>query len=246
MSEDLPASKPDKKAVVVAQAIVDHIVGSKLQPGTKMPSEAEMIASYGVGRGTLREALRLLELQGVVSIRTGPGGGPIVRGQSAAPMASNLALYLQRSSGTFRDVMAVRQVIEPEIAAYAAQHRRELGPELTALADGHDARTEPGGFVAGAADFHDAVAKCTGNPLFEAILVALHQITEPVAQGIHYSAARKAQLYDSHRAVAAAIAEGDPDAARATMRRDLDEFVAHAERARPKVLDNPITWRLTA
>lgn len=236
-------ARSDKKAVIVAQALVDRIVDEGLGAGAKLPSETDMATAHGVGRGTLREALRLLESQGVVTIRTGPGGGPSVRAPSSDPMAANLALYLQLSGGTFRDVMAVRQVIEPEIAAYAAAHAPEVATELAWLADRDDHHDGVDGFVATAADFHDAVAVCTGNPLFEAILRALHRISEPVAQRIDYSGERRAQLHESHRAIAAAIAAGDPDAARAGMRLDLDQFVEHAEESVPNHLDDVITWR---
>src|SRR3954470_21504747 len=67
-----------KIAEYLARAMVDDIASRDLPPGTLLASEAQMIAEYGVGRGTLREALRILEVHGVIGLRPGPRGGAIV------------------------------------------------------------------------------------------------------------------------------------------------------------------------
>ncbi len=238
---DTTARPAPKLATEVAHAIVDDIVQRRLRAGARLAGEARMCAEHGVGRATVREALRLLEAQGVVTIRRGPGGGPRVAEITAEPMASNVALYLQRAGGTLREVMAVRLVLEPEIAAIAAVRRRgEAAVTLAAIAPG--ATVE--GVVAAAADFHDMVAASTGNALFEALLLALHRITEPLARRLDYGPTRRAELLSAHRAVAEAIAAGDPDAARASMGDDLRAFIRHADTSSPALLDEPISWRL--
>lgn len=121
-------------------------------------------------------------------------------------MAANRALYLQRSGGTFRDVMAVRMVIEPEIAAEATAHHRHDAMALAAVSPEPDEDAPADRLVAEAADFYDLVATSTGNGLFEGVLLALHRITEPLACGLEYSPERRSELVESHAAVAAAIA----------------------------------------
>jgi len=75
---DLRRRQP-KTSERIARDIASHIVDNKLAPGTMLPTEREMIESMGVGRTTLREALRLLETRGVLTIKSGPRGGPVVR-----------------------------------------------------------------------------------------------------------------------------------------------------------------------
>ena len=114
--------KPPKAAVLVAQQVVDEIVSNGLEPGDMLPREKEMIAEYEVGRATLREALRLLELEGALSIRPGPHGGPMVARPTARHLASTFALLLQLTGGKFRSIVDCRILIEPVAAAAAARH----------------------------------------------------------------------------------------------------------------------------
>src|SRR5262245_43750238 len=71
-------NRPLKTSEMVARDVVHAIVTRGLRTGDKLPSEAAMLAEYGVSRESLREGLRLLEVQGLISIRRGPGGGPVV------------------------------------------------------------------------------------------------------------------------------------------------------------------------
>jgi DNA-binding FadR family transcriptional regulator len=242
----LPLLPTKKKATALAQVIVDQIVSLGLQAGDRLPPESEMVELYGVGRGTLRETLRLLEHQGVVVIRPGPGGGPIVAPLSGRPMGANVALFLQRAGGTFRSVLDVRRTVEPEIAALAATKQDpEVLRALRNSIDAHHAELDGAArFVSAAANFHDLVAKSTGNPGFEAILLALHRITEPFAQRLRYDEARRKQLLRSHDRVVRAIERGDAPGARRAMIADLDEFVHHVEATAPSLLDELITWDL--
>lgn len=76
-------SKPPKTALLVAQRIVEDIHDQGKQPGDRLPPERDMLEQYEIGRGTLRESLRFLELQGVISLKPGPGAGRSCRSQTA-------------------------------------------------------------------------------------------------------------------------------------------------------------------
>ena len=82
-----PATTPSNRAkaepklsrpVQVAEAIKDWVVDQGLQAGDRLPGEAELIERFGMAKGTIREAMRILEAQGLIKTRTGPGGGSFV------------------------------------------------------------------------------------------------------------------------------------------------------------------------
>lgn len=233
-----------KKSVLLAQLIVDEIVTSGLSEGDRLAPEAEMCEVYGVGRSTIREALRVLENQGVITIKTGPGGGPVVSAFNAGFLAANIALHLQLSGATFRDVMNARLVIEPRIAAAAAREGR--GDAMRELHDavdsGRDSTVGRDHLVAQSAHFHDLVAASSDNPFFQYLLLALHRITEPFAKRLTYEGERRARLVQHHQDILDAIEARDPAAAEEAMRIDLLEFVDYVDSEAPRLFDEPIQW----
>jgi GntR family transcriptional repressor for pyruvate dehydrogenase complex len=232
-----------KKSTVLARHIVNDIVSRHLRAGDRLAAEADMCAEYGVGRSTVREALRVLENQGVITIKTGPGGGPIIAPSDTGFLAANIALHLQLSGASFRDIMNARLVIEPAIAGAAAEHGDLQTMEaLAAVVEQSHDDLDHDGLVRGAADFHDIVAAGSGNPFFEYLMRALHRITEPFAQRLPYEAVRRERLVTHHAEIAGAIASGDRDLAAGMMRRDLLEFIDYVEQEVPQLLDEKIDW----
>src|SRR6185312_1048128 len=96
-----------KTSEVVAFAVARDIVEHGLRCGDRLPLEAEMVDHYGVSRESLREALRLLEAQGIVTIRRGPGGGPVVGKASSMNLARTMTLYFQLAGATYDELLAV-------------------------------------------------------------------------------------------------------------------------------------------
>ena len=244
---DTPARagiQTQKKSALVAQQIVNEITTHQLKPGDRLAAEAEMCAAYGVGRSTVREALRLLESQGVVTIKTGPGGGPVLAEFDAGFLAANIALHLQLTGATFRDVMHARLVMEPAIAGAAAEHGDPKTVEAlrAVLDETHRPDSDSTSLVGGSANFHDIVAAGSGNPFFEYLMLAFHRITEPFAQRLPYEGARRKKLVNDHEEITDAIAAGDRDRAITAMRADILEAVRHAEKVAPQLLDERIDW----
>ena len=238
------AIQTQKKSTLLAQEIVNYIVTEGLSTGDRLAPEAEMCALYGVGRSTIREALRVLETQGVVKIKTGPGGGPIVSGFDAGFLASNMALHLQLSGSTFRDIMSARLVIEPHRAAAAANSRPpDTVQAVRGAVEGSQGESvSQMKLVAESANFHDLVAASSGNQFFEYLMRALHRITEPFALRLPYEGPRRERLIECHEEIATAIEEGRSQDAARLMRADLLEFIDYAEQEAPALLDEPIEW----
>lgn len=133
------APKPRRsRPVRVADEIKQWVVERDLKQGDKLPNESEMIAEFGVSKGTVREALRILEAQGLIVTKTGPGGGSIVGEVSAERARSLLANYFYFQNLSVADIYQMRKALEPELVASLAGHlSAEQIDELQALAERH-------------------------------------------------------------------------------------------------------------
>lgn len=101
----------------MAEAIKDWIVQAHFGAGDRLPSEPELIERFGMAKGTIREAMRILEAQGLVKSRTGPGGGTFVHEVSKQRARALLGNYFYFQNLTIRDIYDLRRVLEPELAA---------------------------------------------------------------------------------------------------------------------------------
>ncbi len=108
------------RAVRVAEEIKQWVVERDLKNGDKLPNESEMIKQFAVSKGTVREALRILDAQGLIVTKTGPGGGSIVGEVSADRARSLLANYFYFLDLSIADIYQMRKALEPELAASLA------------------------------------------------------------------------------------------------------------------------------
>ncbi|MDF2434518.1 MAG: GntR family transcriptional regulator, transcriptional repressor for pyruvate dehydrogenase complex, partial [Mucilaginibacter sp.] len=111
----------EKIASRVARLIVADIVESGREPGDALAPESLMVERFGVSRASLREALRILETQGLISIKPGPGGGTSVAPVSSSDFGRMATLFFQVMHVKLGDVVEARLVIEPVMARMAAE-----------------------------------------------------------------------------------------------------------------------------
>lgn len=238
------SNKPKKTAILVAQQIVDEIVDRGLEPGAALLPERVMLPRYGVARGTLRESLRILETYGLITIKTGPGGGPVVADAGSRPLASVIALVLQMSRTSFRSIVDARLQLEPLLAKEAAERRGE--EDLAALRDSIEemraAIDDVGEFLNQNHVFHSAVARAAKNPVLFNMVVSLNWIQDGTAVGIDYAAKTRNAIVSAHRRIYQAVEAGNPEMAEAAMRIHIGEFADHAKRHYTHVLDQPLRW----
>jgi GntR family transcriptional repressor for pyruvate dehydrogenase complex len=119
----MTGSRPPKAALLVAQRVIRDVVRGGMRPGDLLPPERVMLETYETGRGTLREALRLLEFQGVIALKPGPGGGPILLNPDPSHLASTLQLLMQLNRATYR----YRHGTDDQPARRGADQRRVAG-----------------------------------------------------------------------------------------------------------------------
>ncbi|MEW2354437.1 FadR/GntR family transcriptional regulator [Spirillospora sp. NPDC029432] len=236
--------RPKKTAELLAQRIVADINRRGNTVGDRLPPERVMLEKYNVGRGTLRESLRFLELQGVISLKPGPGGGPVVQQPDAGNLATALTLLLQFGNAPFRTIAEARSGLEPMMARLAAERMTDdslaaLKASVDTMQDNLDDQVV---FLEENKRFHDLIAHGSGNALFGYVVDALLGILDGSAIGIDYPEVRRTAVHKAHLAIYEAIASRDPAASSEAMTRHIDEYVRYAERKFPEVLAAPIVW----
>jgi GntR family transcriptional repressor for pyruvate dehydrogenase complex len=213
--------------------------------GLKLPGEAEMSARYGVGRGTLREALRMLEVQGLITIKSGPGGGPVVVGRSPRRLGATAAMHLQIDGVPLGMVADARLRFEPFFARQAAGHASpEELQQLMALADeaSFPGKNETQDLQRASA-FHAAVIECAGNPVLALLGMCLREIWSGSFRGLLYPQWEQSRIRGEHLAIALAIEDGDGDRAERLMQAHMEDFVDFAHQRFQSALDEVVEWR---
>lgn len=175
------------------QSIVDEveaaILAGELHPGDQLPPELELKEMFGTGRGTVREALRVLEEKGLVEIKAGAMGGAFVREADPAKLTQHLDLLVQTKAITAEHIREFREAVEPVAASLAARRVTKTGKAKLQAAfemaeQGYQAHDEEA-FLRGDVAVHVAIADLTGNPLLTAVLKMVHEhvlgITEDYA-----------------------------------------------------------------
>src|SRR5437764_12461634 len=119
VSGDAQARLP-KTGEMIAERLRRRIARGELAIGERLPPEDELTATFGIARTTLREALRILESQGLLEIRRGRTGGPVVTMPRIDSLAEGLAVTLQLQGTTAGDLDVARQLIEPRLAGRLA------------------------------------------------------------------------------------------------------------------------------
>jgi GntR family transcriptional repressor for pyruvate dehydrogenase complex len=234
-----------KMAEKLAHQIVDDVLEQGLVPGDMLPAEAEMIQSYKVGRATVREALRVLEVQGLVTLKPGPGGGPVLNDLSAADFARMAKFHLLMRGSTYREVLAARLAIEPLMARLAAEARPPDGLEklraAIKVADGIDANDETA-WRAASELFHETIAGISGNSVLDLLGRSLKEIYRTGHRAALTPPKMRAQVMAVHRAIADAIFKGKADVAEKLMRDHMAEFAERSDKLHARTLKERITW----
>ena len=236
--------RPRKTATLLAQRIVAEIADRDLPVGTLLPPERDMLERYSVARGTLREALRFLEIQGVITIKTGPGGGPMVARPESRHLASTIAMMLQLTHTSLRSVLEARAILEPALARRAAEQITD--ESLRALHDSLDAMRDHiddiDFFLAEDERFHALVAEAAGNHVSALLITSLNWISDGTQLRVEYPIESREAVRKEHARICRAMARHDPDRAAAAMAVHVGDFATYVERKFPRVIDAPLRW----
>jgi DNA-binding FadR family transcriptional regulator len=245
-----------KRTDLLVDAIKRWIVEGELAPGAALPNEAELQKIFAMSKGTVREALKALEVQGLVSIRTGPKGGATL---TAVPFERTFQLLANHwffQPVDLDQIYALRRLLEPELAAVTAVGLTDavLGRLEANLAAAHD-MTLPAE-VRGAADlgFHDILAEACPNVLLGLQCRILNETLRRqvgVAAALEELEALNHANIAAHEGLMAAFRARDAEAARRRMAEHIAEAEEHVRRLgaayrRALVLDHDAQVRLAS
>lgn len=234
-----------KRSEVVARQIVEDVLRRRLAPGGLLAPESAMLAQYGVGRATLREALRLLEAQGLVVLRPGPGGGTVLSSVDASDLGGTATLFFRLAGATYRDLVQAITMVQPWLAEMAAsrEDHKTAAAELFEAIDITDAvRDEPQGVFRTGPAFHAVMATLSDNPVLSTFTNALEAIfTNQVLSTIDLTP-RQTEFLDAHRGIAKAISAGRRGEARRLAQAHADDLQEYCEDRARQRLDQVVEW----
>jgi GntR family transcriptional repressor for pyruvate dehydrogenase complex len=232
--------RTEKISEVLAREIVRDL--RDLPPSTMLPPESIMLDKYRVGRASLREALRLLEVQGLIIIRPGPGGGPMVAQVDSTHYGRMASLYYHMSGATYQDVVDARLVMEPVVARIVAE--RQDPEHLKTLTEYLDRMTtsDPDHYWEDATGFHAMLLNMSGNPVLNLSARSLQDVFLDRVQGMLFPLEEQRRVEQEHATIARAIVKGDAARAERLMRKHMIEYVHYSQQRHPGVLDETVDW----
>jgi GntR family transcriptional regulator, transcriptional repressor for pyruvate dehydrogenase complex len=200
--------------------IEEAILEGRLRPGDRLPAERTLAETFGVSRASVREALRVLEVFGVVVARrgTGPDAGSIVAEGAGDGLANALRLHAGLLRIGTRDIVDIRAVLEGHAAREAARSKPADGiGELRELIDTMRAAEDIEAYHRVDTEFHVALARASGNALLPVLMEALRNtmqrdMVDGFSQLDDWRAMRD-RLVKEHTTIVDRIADGDPEGA---------------------------------
>jgi GntR family transcriptional repressor for pyruvate dehydrogenase complex len=202
---------------------IERLILKKLKPGDKLPSERELAEMLQVSRSSIRDAIRGLELIGLVEPRQ--GAGTIVRELSSEALVNPFANALKQRKEMVSELLDFRKMLEPPLAARAATHAgADEIAEMEEILHRQEAKLASGDTaIAEDAEFHYAIALASGNSVVLKVLDILMDVLRETRERSLQVTGRQQKSINGHWRVLNAIKRHDGEAAKAAMRRHIED-----------------------
>jgi GntR family transcriptional regulator, transcriptional repressor for pyruvate dehydrogenase complex len=220
-----------EKPQLIADELRALIVSGELTEGEKVGHEPELVERFGVSRPSLREALRILEAEGLITVLRGVGGGVIAHEPDQRMTARTAAMVLQARNVSLADVFESRALLEPlaarSIAAMKVRARRSAVAEMRELVARQEAAIdEPVAFAAANTAFHERFVALGGNQTLSIVAEMLHEIVTKAVAAVssdrdEVSTATRRRGIRSQERFLDLLEAGDAEAAEAHWRAHL-------------------------
>lgn len=220
-----------KASDVLANELRERILSGELAEGTALPAERELVKQTNMSRATVREALRILEVQSLVRVRTGRAGGAFVQRPTPKSMAKSVTMLIRGRQIKLVDLMETREALEPFCAELAARNRTD--DDLAVLDKANATIADPDAdlatFLQANLDWHTGVSAAGHNELLIGFMSALsHAIYTGTENADFVTDEVRAETVRAHRSVTTAIRSGDAAAAGRRMRRHVHTYAETA------------------
>jgi DNA-binding FadR family transcriptional regulator len=224
-----------KTSDALADALRRQILSGSIVEGTALPPEREMVGETGLGRGSVREALRILEGEGLIRTKAGRNGGTFTALPDETGITHYVSLFVRGRRVPIRALLEARTSIEPSLAYFAARNRTDADVDALKRACS-DMEAAPDGTIFGGHNlaWHYAVATASHNELLVAFLASIANAigAESAAHEESFEARSfaeiRAAVVRAHRGITEAIEARQPDAAKRRMERHLSAYAATA------------------
>jgi GntR family transcriptional repressor for pyruvate dehydrogenase complex len=222
IQSDFEVVRRQKVYEAVAEQI-ERLIVKKLSPGDKLPSERELAELLQVSRSSIRDAIRSLELMGLVEPRQ--GAGTIVR-ERTADSSNPFTNALKRRQELVSELLDFRKMLEPPLAARAATHASpDEVSEMEEILERQEAKLSLGeAAIAEDAEFHYSVALASGNSVVLKVLDILMDLLRDTRERSLQVPGRQQKSLAGHRRILAAIKRRDGEAAKSAMRRHIEDI----------------------
>lgn len=216
-----------KASDVLANHLRQQILEGKLVEGSALPVERVLASSVGLGRGTVRDALRVLEIEGLVVTRPGRAGGSFVRRPDSTTFERSLNVLVNGRGIRFRSLLETREALEPAAARLAAVYRTE--DDLVALEEAATNLADAAGdiprFLQRNVEWHVAVGVASHNEIIEAIVNSLSRVMLRSTEIDDFNSDKTmADTLKAHDKILAAIRSGDPVKAESAMAKHVHTY----------------------
>lgn len=218
----------------VVNQIQDAILDGRLQAGDVLPSERELREAFRTSRGTLREALRVLEERGLIDIRLGVRGGAVVRDINSRQPSETLALLIRSHQVSLRHLAEFREGMEGNVAALAARHATPTDVQrleaVVADAARYMADADRDAFIEADKRFHLALSEITGNPVYIFVFHSIHEnIHRYYDRYLSMDGRELSENLSDLRDILRAVAQHRPDEARVMAQSHVHRFHRYME-----------------
>ena len=222
VQSDFEIVRRQKVYEAVAEQI-ERLILRKLKPGDKLPSERELAETLCVSRSSIRDAIRSLELMGMVEPRQ--GAGTIVREISSDSLVNPLANARKRKEELIGELLDFRMMLEPPLAARAATRvSSDEVSEMEEILERQEKKVRGGESTIGEdSEFHYAVALASGNSVVLKVLDTLMDLLRDSRERSLQVEGRQQKSVAGHRRILDALKRHDSEAAKVAMRRHIED-----------------------
>lgn len=224
--------QPGKVYEQIAEQIEQRILSGELRSGDRLPTERELAEQFRASRTAVREAMKTLEQKGLVNMR--PGRGTIVIDGTSQAMRHSLGRMLQISqAGNSMHLVEVREILEPEIAALAAQRATESHiAAMQAAVEAMDASLHDADAYIGADNaFHQALAQAAHNPLILALVDSIVNLLSEQRKQIFMVKGGPERGQVHHKRILQSVERRDAVAAQQAMQEHLQQVAEDVSKA---------------